>query len=263
MKRFALLLSFLAALSIVSCTSTATHYYLKSYGIYDENASVQVYTNFNKTVAYIPMKHIGPKQFYQNVTNKVDSLQAEGYIVFLEGTPVDSINLTKAQQDTVKLKMRWVTGIAFNKKGYLDTVNETFMGMPFKNKKGIINQPRYRKLGIDTIKDRLVDVKMNLLIHEYESKYGKIKLEDCDYGTPIELDIYKCHPIDIDKRNYILLEYRNRMLAEGIMNEKHHKVAILYGAAHEPGMFEELKALDPNWRKVLTPAEIRDQNLYH
>lgn len=263
MKKFTLLFLLLIVISTTSCSSSAMHFYLKRYGIYDENTSVQVYTNLNKTIAYIPMKHIGPKQFYQNVTNKVDSLQTEGYIVFLEGTLIDSINLTKEQQDTVMLKMRWMTGIALNKRGYLDTVNGTLMGIPFKNKKGIINQPRYKKLGIDTIKDRLVDVKMNLLVDEYESKYGKIILEECDYSTSIDQDIYKCHTIDQDKYDYIVMHYRNKKLAESIMNENHNKIAILYGAKHEIGMFEELKALDSNWRKVLSAAEIRDQNLYH
>lgn len=261
MKRFALLLSFLAALSIVSCTSTATHYYLKSYGIYDENASVQVYTNLNKTVAYIPMKHIGPKQFYQNVTNKVDSLQAEGYIVFLEGTVLDTINFTKAQQDTIKLKMRHVTGVNVTKDGYLDTINNTMNGLPFKNRKGLVNQPKYKYLGSDSLKDRIVDIPKHLLIEEYEKKYGRIILNECDFKTKWG-EKYTCSDIDRDKFNYILLDYRNKKLAEGIMNEKHHKIAILYGAAHEPGMFEELKILDTNWRKVLSAAEIREQNLY-
>lgn len=263
MKTYTLLFAFLLTLFLVSCSSSNLSYALKFYGIYEDKATIKTYTNLNKTVAYIPMKHIGPKEFYQNVTLKVDSLQAKGFIVFLEGTPVDSISLTKAQQDTVRFKMRWITGIALNKKGYLDTVNGTLMGIPFKNKKGIINQPRYRELGIDTIKDRLVDMKMNLLVDEYESKYGKIILEDCDYNTSIEQDLYKCRKINEAEKDYIVLHYRNKKLAEAIMKEGYNKIAILYGARHETGMFEELKALDPNWRKVLNAAEIRDRNLYH
>lgn len=262
MKTYTLLFALLFSLFLASCSSSNLSYALKVHGVYEDRVMVEAYTNLNKTVAYIPMKHIGPKEFYQNVTKKIDSLQAKGFIVFLEGTPVDSI-LPKAQQDTVKLKMRWITGIALNKKGYLDTVNGTLMGIPFKNKKGIINQPRYRNLGIDTIKDRLVDVKMNLLVDEYENKYGKIILEDCDYNTSIEQDLYKCRTINQDKKEYILLHYRNKKLAEAIMKEQHNKIAIVYGAAHQMGMFEELKALDPNWRKVLNAAEIRDHNLYH
>lgn len=261
MKTYTLLFTFLLTLFLVSCSSSNLSYMLKRHGIYEDKAIVYTYTNIKKTVAYIPMRHVGTKGFYQNVTSKVDSLQAKGFIVFMEGTPVDSINLTKAQQDTVKLKMRWITGIALNKKGYLNTINGTLMGKRFKNKKGIINQPRYRNLGIDTLKDKLADVETNLLVDEYERVYGKITLSDCDYKTSQEKQ-YKCHTIDHHRMDYIILYYRNKKLAEAIMKEQHNKIAILYGARHETGMFEELKALDPNWRKVLNAAEIRDHNIY-
>ncbi len=41
------------------------------------------------------------------------------------------------------------------------------------------------------------------------------------------------------------MDYRNRALAQGIMQSKDDKIFITYGAAHLPGLVAELRKLDP------------------
>ncbi|AWH86057.1 hypothetical protein HYN59_13460 [Flavobacterium album] len=214
-------------------------------GAYDKESSVSYYSNADKTVAYIPMKHIGPKEFYGNVKSKVDSLQREGYIVFMESVRVTD-SLTPQQKDTLKWKIRKLTGISISQSGYIDTINGTLMGHKFKNKKGLINQPRYSRMGVDTLKGRVVDVPMNHLIKAYEDEYGPIQLNDCDYVLAFDKK-YECGRIATKESNAMILDYRNRHLAEAIVAEPSKKIIVMYGALHEKGMIKELKSIDSAW----------------
>jgi hypothetical protein len=234
----------LLAVTGMLCTSCLS-LGLKLIGAYDKEASVSYYTNEYKTVAYIPMKHIGPKEFYGNVKSKVDSLQAEGYIVFMESVRVTD-PLTPQQKDTLQWKIRKLTGVTISKSGYIDTINGTLMGRKFKNKKGLINQPRYFVLGVDTIKGRVVDVPMNHLIKAYEDEYGPIQLNVCDYVLAMDKK-YECGKLSSKESNAMILEYRNKHLAQAIANEPSTKIAVLYGALHQSGLYKELKLTDPTW----------------
>jgi len=234
----------LLALVATSCMSLA----LNVMGIYKTDAEIRVVHNGKKTVAYIPMKHIGPKEFYADVKHYVDSLQAEGYIVYMESVKVTD-SLSQAQKDTMKLKLRKLTGVTIRKEGYLDTLNHKLMGRNFKNKRGLINQPKYSLLGVDTTTARVVDVPMNALIKEYERRYGTIGLNDCDFCTPFE-EKYKCNKEKHSRANEMILSYRNKNLADAIVADKHNKIAILYGAAHFTGLVSDLKAIDSTWTYV-------------
>jgi len=231
----------LIALLSTSCMSLA----LRVLGVYNTEAGLSLYSDGTKTMVYIPMRHIGTKEFYADVKHKVDSLQAEGYIVFMESVRVTD-SLTQPQKDTLKLKLRKLTGVTIRKEGYLDTINHKLMGRNFKNRRGLVNQPKYSHLGVDTIKGRVVDVPMNRLIKQYESQYGNIVLDACDYTTPLE-DKYKCGKEKNSRSNEMILKYRNKNLADAIIAEKHTKIAVLYGAAHESGLFTDLKAADSKW----------------
>lgn len=45
----------------------------------------------------------------------------------------------------------------------------------------------------------------------------------------------------------VILEFRNRALAQRIMQTSDDKIFITYGAAHLPGLVAELRKLDPKW----------------
>lgn len=45
----------------------------------------------------------------------------------------------------------------------------------------------------------------------------------------------------------VILDYRNRALAQRIMQSTDDKIFITYGAAHLPGLVAELRKLDSKW----------------
>jgi hypothetical protein len=235
----------LLAMLCTSCMSLA----LSVMGINKKESGYSVYSDSIKTVVFIPMKHIGPKEFYANVKHRVDSLQKEGYIVFMESVRVTD-SLTDGQKDTLKRKVRKLTGVTLSKEGYLDTINGRLLGRKFKNRHGLINQPRYSKLGVDTIGgSRIVDVPMNMIIEEYEKQYGTIILNECDFTTPFE-DKYKCGRENKAQADAMILNHRNRHLADAVLAEKHNKIVILYGALHEIGFFSCLLQPGSKWEQI-------------
>jgi hypothetical protein len=236
---------FIALVAVAALTASCMSMALSVMGINKKESGLSVYSNGIKTMAYIPMKHIGPKEFYANVKNRVDSLQKKGYIVFMESVRVTD-SLTAEERDTLNRKVRRLMGVTLGKGGYLDTINGRLMGRKFSNKRGLINQPRYTKLGVDTTTGRIVDVPMNVMIRQYEKQYGTIVLDDCDFATPLE-DKYLCGREKRSQANDLILKYRNQHLADEIIAEKHTKIAVLYGAAHEKGLLAMLRAAEPLW----------------
>ena len=247
-SRLKIILLLLLCCSVFSsCLSLA----LNMIGAYEEEAEPHVYENGAKTMVYIPMRHIGLPQFYSDVKHNIDSLHNEGYIVFVESVKLKD-SLSQAQKDTLELKLRKIIGTSLTGAGYLDTINHRLMGRKFKNRKGLINQPRYSKMGVDTVTDRVVDVPYNLLIAEYERKYGPVMLNPCDYTLPHE-DKYDCGTEPSSQKDYIVLHYRNKALADSIRAEKHNKIAVIYGALHENGLFFELRKADSLWKRQSKP----------
>lgn len=50
------------------------------------------------------------------------------------------------------------------------------------------------------------------------------------------------------ERDKLILDFRNKKLAEQIAGESAPKIYITYGAAHLPGVIADLKKIDPNWK---------------
>lgn len=229
------------------CASSCLSLGLKLLQIDKKDAEVVAFTNNDKTVAFIPMKHIGPIEFYNDVKHIVDSLHAEGYVAYLESTRITD-SLTAEENRIVHLKLRKMLGHYLDKKGYLDTVNNKLMGRRFKNRMNLVNQPPYRKLGADTINDKVVDVPMNRLVQAYEAKFGPIELNDCDYVLKPE-DKYECGKEPGRQVNKIIMGHREQHVAKSIMNDSNRKIIVVYGALHEWGLLRELKAIDSTWKR--------------
>lgn len=234
-----LLLSF--AFVMTSCMSVA----VKVMGLDKKEAEVVTLTNSDRTVAFIPMKHLGPKEFYADVKYLLDSLHNEGYIAYLESVRMTD-SLVKDEADLVHIKLRKITGVYIGKAGYLDTINRRLMGRRFRNRQQLINQPPYSKLGSDSIKDKIIDIPMNELVKEYESRFGQLALNDCDYVLKPE-DKYTCGKEPGNQANQIVMHYREQKLATHIMSDKNRKIAVVYGALHKHGLLRELKNIDSTW----------------
>lgn len=227
-------------LMATSCLSLA----IKATGLDKKDATVVAFTNNDRTVAFVPMKHVGPKEFYEDVKHIIDSLHAEGYVAYLEGTRIKD-SLSKEDYNIVMRKMRKMMGVPITKMGYLDTINGRLMGKKFKNKLKLINQPSYNKLGIDSLIDRIVDIPTNHIVKAYESKYS-LMLNDCDYVLPME-DKYECGKEPWKQVSEFIFKYREAHVANTIINDSNQKIAVVYGLAHKDGLLRELKLIDTTW----------------
>lgn len=241
---------------VTACFTFSSCYTLlfKSYGILDKSASPKKISSSNKEVIYIPMHHVGKKEFYADVKMRLDSLQKEGYAIYYEGTKYTREN-DSLKNDTIAMKLRKVLGIDLNamksQGGYLDTLNGTLVGKKIKavSKHHLVNQPK-NYLMLDTITAKRADIYLSDALLAFEEKYGTVVLTDCDYrmktGEKYTCDTYK----QKEARQFILIDYRNQHLSGEILNDPHSKIAIIYGAKHFKGVLENLQQKDSTWKSI-------------
>jgi Mg/Co/Ni transporter MgtE len=133
-------------------------------------------------------------------------------------------------------------------KGYIDTLNSTFMGYKSNELKLLINQPKIASfMKNDTSKYCFADLTYQEMVSIYEKKYQEIKLNNCDSINKLG-DQYTCENI-IDKqaRDFIILDIRNQKIVNLINEYQSKKVAVIYGKNHLVGILEILKKQDSNW----------------
>jgi hypothetical protein len=222
---------------------------LNSLGVLDDSASLIKARSSEKEIVFIPMHHIGKKQFYEDVKNEIDSLRNQGFVFYYEGVKLKDNN--SLQNDTLRRKVRKILGVDVSR-GYIDTINNTLFGVKSKNvaKYKLVNQPKNDNSmsGLDTTKDRRVDVYLSDLLEAFEKKYGTLVLNDCDFNTEIGTK-YSCSKYkNKEGRQFILSDYRNNYIANEIVADSHTKIALLYGAKHFEGIYEILQKQDPTWK---------------
>lgn len=237
--------------SFFSCSVIINHS-LESAGFYEKDVAIRKIKRGNKEVIFIPMKHVGPPEFYNRVGELNDSLMAQDYYFFLEGvsskrpeTKADSLKL-----DTIARKMRkiWNRSLSFDssKGGNFDTINATMSvnGRDIRLKEKIITQPGYSEMGIETLASRNVDVDAQGYLDAFEKKFVKVILDSCDFQTPFTSK-YECMPVEWKYRKKVKkeinLKFRNEFVANEILKDNHSKIAVIYGAAHVEGIIELLK----------------------
>ena len=234
MKKIIIIILFLFI--AISCNSYKVNLAFNLMGIYNDTAKLDKLKNNNKEVVFIPIHHIGTKPFYAEVKKKIDSLENLGFHFYTEKIKGDV-------KDTIALlKLRKFSGIPFSKKnsGYIKMIDSMYNGK-VKYKKEVIDQPSYSALGIDSLKSKNVDVTINEMITYYESKYGEIKLEKCDYENPNnKKSSCKVKPVDKKKGDDAIINFRNKHVIEELLKDKNDKIVIVYGAKHFIGIKEEL-----------------------
>ena len=241
-------------LSTILLSSCLTKIALNSLGVFEKNVEVKFITNNNKQIVFLPMHHIGTKDYYKDETKIVDSLLKNGYIIFYEvlkqGSTTNQLLL-----DTMFLKFRRITGIPKNAKdkmsSRIDTVNNILMGKKSKlvNKYNLRNQDvgYFNKYDSSVVKN--VDGTLEEMISMYEKKYGVVLLDQVDFTTKLR-EPYN-HKEEKSKRNYFLNETRNIIIVDAVLKSNANKIALVYGAAHFDGILKNLQAEDKNYREVI------------
>lgn len=144
-------------------------------------------------------------------------------------------------QDDVNLDLNWIdiSNKIENKLKRLNDqnkttsgyVNQTVMDIPM-----IKNETKMNEAGID-----LVDytVKNLIRICYFENLTNK-------YNIDIQAMVYPEHPIE----HSVIMDDRNKIVADFIQKETRDKILINYGAEHFDGIFTLLKGYDSNWKVV-------------
>jgi hypothetical protein len=192
------------------------------------------FSSNKKSVHFIDMIHLGQQEFYDNVAQEVKKYKKDGYVLFYEWIDYETA-------DTLTLrKTKKIVGMIPSKKGYSLMINKIDVeGVVFQENDQFMNQ-------VNSL-DFNVDVTPQELILEYEKRHGEILLNNEDLQVPL----YGDFNFNSDKNIMdLILNYRNKIVAERIQNSKYDKIIVMYGADHRKGIVEELQKLDANWKEI-------------
>jgi hypothetical protein len=193
-------------------------------------AKIHSYKIDDKELKFVPMHHLGKKEFYDNVKNIVTDSKNNGFIVYYELISTD-FTTDSLLKDTIRRKVRKL-------KGFSGTYKENAEGNFFKK---YIQQPSYTDLGTDN-KDLRADVNYLQLINHWEKVNGQIILDSLDLHTPFTEKFNKNVFYSKSQYNKIFIEYRNDYLINLIKNSSDKKILILYGAGHRKDFKKRIKS---------------------
>lgn len=192
----------------------------------------------NKNIVFVPIAHASTPKFYEGVKTVVTDYKAKGYTVFYEQVKrdggKDTGNTTapigsKTVPDTLNLKFRKLVGLEPTRQTY------AFLQNFFPD---IIPQPEYKDLGI-TATDLNADISLEQLVAKYESLYGPVALNNCDFETKTGVLGYNCGALGNDIEP-VILDYRNENVARLVKSAASDKILVIYGAKHIPGIIKLL-----------------------
>lgn len=226
-RRSSLLLKyclFTASIVLFSCTKMMIQISSSISGV--KNLKMVVNYDLNDTIVFIPMMHVSTEGFFKDVKILLDSLRADGFVVFYEGDEEEHYkNLTKGQLDTLLRKTR--TLYDFKMYDEWSLADKSFEVQD--NEKLIIKG-----------KDINADISIKESIDLYEYHYGEIELTECDWNTPLMAE-YTCK-----KKSFRMYKFatgaRDEYLFDVIITSPHPKKVILYGASHWYRLYPKLRS---------------------
>ncbi len=214
-KYLKIILSIFILVSISSCKVVKSVSEMKK-----TDAEIYSYAISDKEIKYIPMHHLGKKEFYDDVKNKISDFKKNGYIVYYEQISTKFGN-DSLQNDVIRRKVRKIKGFG----GSYDDVTEGTMFEKY------IEQPSYPELGI-TDSDIRADVDYLQFINEWEKQNGAVTLESIDYSTPFDAKYEKGTFYSNQQYKNIVINYRNNYLIDLIKSKADKKILIVYGEGH-------------------------------
>lgn len=193
------------------------------------------YSNGTKTVKFIPMIHVAKPEFYDNVKTAILQAKNEGYVLYYEWIDVE------AAPEETKLKLREMVGLLPSPEGY-GTVLAPLI------EKGYMIQTEEMFLDIVNSKDYNVDITAQEVVNTYEKRFREVTISDENRNLPIHEKYETTHSMKDVKT--VILDYRNKYIADYISNSDDEKVILIYGGEHQKGVFENLKSKDANWNEI-------------
>lgn len=180
-----------------------------------KNLKMLVNEELQDTIVFIPMSHVGTKEYYRAVRQTVDSLRSEGFVFYYEMIDADT-SKPKDQLDTMIRKFRRLHD--------LNMYDDMSASAPNFEKQALENT------GIDEQKDIWADLMLDQVIDLYEFHYGEIELTECDWNTPLRAE-YLCQEKKFTSRR-MATGARDEYLFDLVISSSYPKKAIMYGGTH-------------------------------
>lgn len=250
MRYHLVLITFLLLFS--SCAESLV---LQSTGVLQNASRMHHLKNGDREIIFIPMRHLGKRNYYDFIQHHVDSLQKEGFVVFYESIAyqVDSAQ----QRDLYDRKFRKLVGHVMGSTKLYENSSDTsriLMAPIYRNLGSrIIQQPEYSFFKVDYNNAVVADIPKNVLLDEFEYTYGDIVLDSCDWNTPLN-ESYTCKPIKSRLRilfdKEFIMKRREENLAALVSDAAQKKILIMFGAAHYKGFLRHLRERNQDWKIV-------------
>lgn len=209
----------LTILLLFSCRSLISEVTIGKADIYKD---LKILKKNNKTIFFLPMVHLGKEVYFNNCRILIDSLRKENFEIYYENVAYKD-NIDSIEKMTYDYKVRSILG-------YNPRLSNQNKSLPkLYNKKNYILQD-YNLMGLSS-NDINLDLDKKSIIDSIESKYGKIKLSECDLNTKFDQD-YKCKN-DNDKYLFAFTnEFRDPYISNQVLKLKHNKIVLIYGKQH-------------------------------
>ena len=220
---------------------------VKKAGLNETEAVLKKIPVEGKEVYFLPMRHLGKHDFYQNVRVLVDSLSRLGYAVYVE--TVKARKDGKAYVDTLALKkLRKIKNMDFSKP-YIETNNSIIQNLIRKHE--LVGQPEYKDLGAYEYK--IVDLSYVDLVQRFEALHGEVELDSCDlttnFGQPYHCQTISGQKAKVFDKDFLFRE-RDKEVAKSIRNSTDKKILVVFGLLHYDGIIKELENLEKDLFKT-------------
>lgn len=252
-------------------------------------------SNGSKRVVFQGMQHIGSEHFYQAVIYDVEKALSEGYVSYYEGVQTPT---PESKAFFEKLSHELVGGSDLS--GTYKSIGDV-CGMKFQlDYFGLLeadkaeHPKRHLVADVDALElkaeyERLVREDPAFAKAHANDFQPKPAADDNAFmlkavewlktGSPSQKalggvacrGLFSLNQPDANAKpgpmQPVILDFRNRALAQRIMQAPEDKIFITYGSAHLPGLVAELRKLDPKWavgsvkwlRTVEAPEHIEGQ----
>jgi len=237
-----------------------------------------VLTDGKKTVVFQGMSHIGSEEFYKSVVFDLEKALTEGYVLFYEGVQPspDSKEATEWFNNTLagggdlserykqlasicdlRFQLDYFAPVVADQKVHPErhvTADVTHLDMYNEYQRVAKADPSFaaavaKKRKADNSSASEDDIFDWIGSSMKESTEGQQYVTGVLCRGIVSRTFSSSGPKD-NPLHPVILDFRNRYLAKRIVESPADKIYITYGGAHLPGVVEELRKLNPNWKLV-------------
>ena len=235
-------------------------------------------TNGTKTVVLQGMQHIGSENFYKAVIYDIEKAIADGYVIYYEGVQT----ATPESKEFFNALTTSLTGFHTDLGDAYTMMGET-IGLKFQNEYFSLLQADQREhperhvvADVDAIELKAEYARLMRTDPTFAKNHAADFKEGTDGDNPgtaivqavewlksgtkrqrelaglvargvLTLTFPGEQTEEPGRFDPLILDFRNRVLAQRILNDTHNHIFITYGSKHLPGVVDMLRQKDPAW----------------